>query len=73
MLGEMLNALDPLAALEDLLNEILPYKPMRSYGAIASDPATFAKSTVDHQQRLLANAFFKVDEQEIRELYESCL
>ncbi|MGM9952083.1 MAG: iron-containing alcohol dehydrogenase [Intestinibaculum porci] len=73
MLGEMLNALDPLAALEDLLNEILPYKPMRSYGAIASDPATFAKSTVAHQQRLLANAFFKVDEQEIRELYESCL
>lgn len=73
VLGSILNALDPIDALENLLNEILEYKPMREYGAVGSDPEVFAKSTIANQQRLLANAFCEVDEEDLRELYESCL
>jgi 4-hydroxybutyrate dehydrogenase len=64
---------DPLESLTSLLEEILPYKPMHEYGATEEDLRPFAKSTYDNQQRLLANAFVPVDEEDIYDLYKDCL
>jgi alcohol dehydrogenase class IV len=46
---------------------------MHEYGATEEDLRPFAKSTYDNQQRLLANAFVPVDEEDIYDLYKDCL
>lgn len=59
--------------LEALLQKTLVRRPMSDYGATESDPAAFAKSTVKNQQRLLANNYVELTEEEIREIYRACL
>ena len=51
-----LSQVADMAALEALLERILPRKPMSAYGAVEADVAAFARSTIDNQQRLLARA-----------------
>ena len=57
-----MGAPDGLAALETLLERILPRKPMSAYGAVEADVAAFAHSTIANQQRLLARAYVPLDE-----------
>ncbi|MBR1810625.1 MAG: iron-containing alcohol dehydrogenase [Clostridia bacterium] len=73
LIGEILGADDGFAALADILEKILPAKPMRDYGADATDPAAFAASTVANQQRLLARSYVPLTERDIRGIYETCL
>lgn len=61
LLRGVLEAQDAFAALAELLERILPRKPMSAYGAVEADVAEFARSTIDNQQRLLARAYVPVD------------
>lgn len=63
------NESDGIAALEKLLSKILPKKRMRDFGAVESDVAEFAKSTVENQQRLLKNNYVFLSQDEIEEIY----
>ena len=60
LLADILRAEDGLTALSDLLERILPRKPMRAYGAVETDVEAFARSTIENQQRLLARAYVPV-------------
>ena len=73
LLREVLQADDGFAALEDLLERILPRKPMRAYGAVEADVAAFARSTIDNQQRLLARAYVPVDYEAALAIEAECL
>lgn len=69
----MLHAKDGLMALEDLLERILPRKPMTAYGAVEADAEDFARSTIDNQQRLLARAYVPVDYEAALAIEKECL
>ena len=73
LLREVLGAPDGIAALKDLLEKILPHKPMNAYGATQEDIAPFAESTVANQQRLLGNSYVPLTQDEIRGLFQGCL
>ena len=73
LLREVLQAEDGFAALENLLERILPRKPMRAYGAVEADVAAFARSTIDNQQRLLARACVPVDYEAALAIEAECL
>ena len=73
LLRDVLQADDGFAALESLLERILPRKPMRAYGAVEADVAAFARSTIDNQQRLLARAYVPVDYEAALAIEAECL
>ena len=73
LLSDILHAEDGLAALADLLERILPRKPMSAYGATAEDAEAFAVSTIQNQQRLLARAYVPVTLDVARAIEEACL
>ncbi len=73
LLSETLHAPDGLAALENLLERILPRKPMSAYGATEADAEAFAVSTIENQQRLLARAYVPVDLAAARKIERECL
>ena len=73
MLCTVLQSADGLAALEALLERILPRKPMSAYGAVEADVAAFARSTIDNQQRLLARAYVPVDYEAALAIEAECL
>ena len=73
MLRTVLQSADGLAALETLLDRILPRKPMSAYGAVEADVAAFAHSTIDNQQRLLARAYVPVDYEAALAIEAECL
>ena len=73
LLCNVLQAEDGLAALESLLERILPRKPMSAYGAVEADVAAFARSTLDNQQRLLARAYVPVDYEAALAIEAECL
>ena len=73
MLRTVLQSADGLAALETLLDRILPRKPMSAYGAVEADVAAFARSTIDNQQRLLARAYVPVDYEAALSIEAECL
>lgn len=58
-------------ALEDLLNCLLPKKPLREYGMTEEEIETFADSVVENQQRLLANNFVPLSRDQIRDIYRA--
>lgn len=68
-----LRAEDGFSALENLLERILPRKPMSAYGAVEADVAAFARSTIDNQQRLLARAYVPVDYEAALAIEAECL
>ena len=67
------QAEDGLAALADLLERILPRKPMSAYGATQADVEVFAVSTIENQQRLLARAYVPVTLDVARAIEQECL
>ncbi len=73
LFGEILHADDGLSTLAELLERILPRKPMSFYGAVAADVEAFARSTIDNQQRLLARAYVPVTLDAAREIERECL
>lgn len=73
LLADILRAADGLNALSDLLERILPRKPMSAYGAVEADVEAFAVSTIENQQRLLARAYVPVTLDVARAIERECL
>ena len=73
LLCDVLHADDALTALSDLLERILPRKPMSAYGAVGTDVEDFARSTIANQQRLLARAYVPVTLDVARAIEAECL
>ena len=57
--------------LDAFLGKILEKKPLKEYGMTEDQVATFAKSTVDNQQRLLGNNYVPLTEEEIAEIFQN--
>ena len=55
--------------LEELLNQILPKKPLHEYGMTKEDIDEFAHSVITSQGRLMANNFVPLDEDRVRKIY----
>lgn len=62
-----------LQALNGLFADILPLKPLHEYGMTAALIPTFAKLVIDQQQRLMANSYVPLTEQEVAEIYRNAL
>ncbi len=56
--------------LEQLLNQILPKKPLHEYGVTEADLPEFAHSVMTGQGRLMANSFVPLDEAQVLEIYK---
>ena len=57
--------------LDKFLGKIIEKKPLRDYGMTEDQVASFAKSTVDNQQRLLGNNYVPLSEAEIAEIFQN--
>jgi len=57
------------AALEQLLDRLLPLKPLREYGMTSEEIDSFTDSVLAEQQRLLANNYVALDRACIRAIY----
>ncbi len=57
--------------LENLLNVILPKKPLRDYGMIEEDIEGFTQSVMENQGRLMANNFVELSAERVRDIYRS--
>lgn len=57
--------------LEVFLNQIILKKPLREYGMTESQIDSFTQSTIENQQRLLANNYVPFEEEEIREIFSN--
>lgn len=55
--------------LEKLLNQLIIKKPLREYGMTEAQIDEFTKMTVDNQQRLLANNYVPLSDDEIRGIF----
>lgn len=55
--------------IENLLNQLIAKKPLKEYGMSEAQIDEFAKMTVDNQQRLLANNYVSLTDEEIREIF----
>ncbi|MBM6724566.1 4-hydroxybutyrate dehydrogenase [Pseudoflavonifractor phocaeensis] len=55
--------------LEELLDQILPKKPLHEYGMTKEDIDEFAHSVITSQGRLMANNFVPLDEDRVRRIY----
>ena len=62
---------DVYPELDKFLGKILEKKPLKEYGMTEDQVATFAKSTVDNQQRLLGNNYVPLTEEEIAEIFQN--
>ena len=62
---------DPWEAMDVLLNQLLPTKPLRDYGMTEADIESFADSVVREQQRLLVNNYVELSRDEIRDIFKS--
>jgi 4-hydroxybutyrate dehydrogenase len=63
---------EALDALDHLLQQVLPRKPLREYGITQEELAVFSKSVIEGQQRLLANNYVPLTEPEILNIYQQC-
>ena len=61
---------DPWAAMADVLNRLLPAKPLREYGMTIADIESFADSVILEQQRLLVNNYVALSRDEIRDIFK---
>ena len=59
--------------LENLLNVLLPKKPLHEFGMTEEDCETFAQSVMDNQGRLMANNFVEIDKARVYKIYKECL
>ena len=60
---------DPWEAVDEILNQLLPSKPLRDYGMSEADIESFADSVVREQQRLLVNNYVELSRDEIRDIF----
>lgn len=58
-------------ALEALLNQILPKKRLREYGATEADMQTFTDSVMETQGRLMGNNFVTLSAADVKDIYDS--
>ena len=56
--------------LEQLLNQILPKKPLHAYGVTQDDLKEFTHSVIAGQGRLMANNFVPLDEARVLKIYQ---
>ena len=56
--------------MEDLLNQILPKKPLHEYGVTEADLTEFTKSVMETQGRLMGNNFVPLDEARVLKIYK---
>ncbi len=56
--------------LEELLDQILPKKPLHEYGVTEADLAEFAHSVITSQGRLMGNNFVPLDEARVLKIYK---
>lgn len=73
LLRNVLHAEEGLNALAELLERILPRKPMSAYGAVQADVEAFALSTLENQQRLLARSYVPFTLDAARMIEQECL
>jgi len=57
------------ATFDAFLSKIIEKKPLHEYGMTEDQIDEFAKSTIENQQRLLANNYVPIDEDEFREIF----
>jgi 4-hydroxybutyrate dehydrogenase len=57
--------------IDDLLGQLVPKNPLRRYGMKSSEIDEFTASVLKTQQRLLANNYVPLDEEEIRGIYQA--
>lgn len=57
--------------LENVLNRLIQKKPLREYGMTEEQIDEFTASTVKNQQRLLANNYVYLEDDEIRQIFAS--
>ena len=55
--------------LEDLLNQILPKKPLHAYGVTEADLEEFTRSVMETQGRLMGNNFVPLDVARVLKIY----
>ncbi len=60
---------DIYGALEDLLNKVIAKKRLSEYGMTEAQIDEFTDSTIENQQRLLANNYVDLSRDEIREIF----
>ena len=60
---------DVFGELEIFLNKLIAKKPLREYGMVEAQIDEFTVSTVANQQRLLANNYIFLSDEEIREIF----
>ncbi|MCL1982875.1 MAG: 4-hydroxybutyrate dehydrogenase [Clostridiales bacterium] len=60
---------DVYGELETFLNKLIAKKPLREYGMAESQIDDFTVSTIENQQRLLANNYVFLEKEEIREIF----
>ncbi len=56
--------------LEELLDQILPKKPLHAYGVTEEDLTEFTKSVMETQGRLMANNFVPLDQDRVFKIYQ---
>ena len=61
------------AELENLLNRILPKKPLHEYGVTDADVVTFTDSVLTTQGRLMANNFVPLDRDDVLDIYKKLM
>ncbi|MGN0339195.1 MAG: 4-hydroxybutyrate dehydrogenase [Lachnospira sp.] len=61
---------DVYEELENLLNNLLPKKPLHTYGMREEEIDIFTDSVIANQQRLLANNFVYLDRERIYKIYK---
>lgn len=58
-------------SLDELLETILPRKPLREYGMAEADIEGFSDSVIVNQQRLLANNYVPLSKEQMMEIYRT--
>ena len=65
--GQLVN--ETREEIEKVLDQLIPRKPLREYGMTEDQIDTFTDSTLENQQRLLANNYVSLDRSEIHEIF----
>lgn len=63
---------DALVRLYELMESILPRKPLREYGMTMEEFPVFADSVIEGQQRLLKNNYTPLSREDMIEIYNAC-
>ena len=64
---------DVYTELENLLNRILPKKPLHEYGVTDEDVVTFTDSVLSTQGRLMANNFVPLTRDDVLDIYKKLM